>query len=56
MTDMPTEQLGIKVEPEMREAIEEELEYGDTISGWVREAIRQRLEEEKGKKWNKEEA
>jgi Arc/MetJ-type ribon-helix-helix transcriptional regulator len=48
---MATEQIGVKVEPEMKEAIEDQLEYGDTMSEWVREAIRQRLEQESDT-WN----
>lgn len=30
----------------LNDAIEERLDYGDTKSGWIREAIRQRLEHE----------
>lgn len=29
---------------ELNDAIEDELEYGDSKSGWIREAIRQRLD------------
>jgi hypothetical protein len=49
-----TERVAASVEPETKEEIENELEYGDTISDWVREAIREKLERdcegEKGKK------
>lgn len=38
------EMLGVRISPELMDRMEEQLEYGDTKSGWVREAIRQRLE------------
>lgn len=32
---------------EMVEAIENQLEYGDSRAGWIREAVQQRLERDK---------
>lgn len=37
--------LAVRVSPEMMDRIEQQLEYGDTKSGWVRETIQQRLEQ-----------
>ena len=36
----------VSLPEETNEAIEERLSYGDSKSGWIREAIRQRLERE----------
>lgn len=36
-------EITISVDEDDLEEIEDELEYGDSRSGWIREAIRQRL-------------
>lgn len=40
------EMIGVRVTQETKERIEEQLEYGDSMSEWVREAILLRLESE----------
>jgi len=37
------EYIGVRVDEETKDRIEEQLEYGDSLSGWVREAIDERL-------------
>jgi metal-responsive CopG/Arc/MetJ family transcriptional regulator len=37
---------------EMADEIDGELEYGDSRAGWIRDAIRQRLEREQNAKGN----
>lgn len=39
-------QIGFRIDEETREIIEEELDYGDHISEWVRVAIEERIERE----------
>lgn len=39
-------QIGVRIDEETRSVIEEELEYGDSLSEWVREAIELRIESE----------
>ena len=38
--------IGVRVDEETMALIEEQLGYGDSKSGWVREAIRRRIEED----------
>lgn len=40
------DQIGVRVDPETKRLIESQLGYGDSISGWVRVAIEQRLQRE----------
>jgi len=39
----PDTPVSFRVDDELVDAIESELEYGDSKSDWIREAIRQRL-------------
>lgn len=39
-----TERVAANVTPETKKRIEEELDYGDHISDWLREAIDEKLE------------
>lgn len=39
-------EVSVPMEQEMNDAIEEQLGYGDSKAGWIRDAIRQRLERE----------
>lgn len=50
------ELIGVRVDPEVKERIEGQLEYGDSISGWVRTAIEQRLEREEASEGNPNQA
>lgn len=43
---MTKEQIGVLVEPELKEEIESQLGYKDSMSSWVREAIIEKLERE----------
>lgn len=40
------ETIGVRVDPETADLIEDQLGYGDSKSGWVREAIERRIKEE----------
>lgn len=42
----------VPIPEEMNSAIEGQLEYGDSKAGWIREAIRQRLEAEEAAEGN----
>ena len=44
--------IGVRVDPEIKQRIEDQLEYGDSISGWVRQAIEERLEREEAAEGN----
>lgn len=37
------ELIGVRVSPETKEKIENQLEYGDSLSAWLREAANMRL-------------
>lgn len=41
-------EVTVPMEAEMNGAIEDQLGYGDSKAGWIREACRQRLEREAG--------
>ena len=41
------EDVKVFLPPEMNDNIEDHLEYGDSKSGWIRDACEQRLEREK---------
>ena len=43
---MSKEQIGVLVEEELKEKIEDQLGYNDSMSGWVRGAIIEKLEKE----------
>ncbi|WP_256394141.1 hypothetical protein [Natronoarchaeum rubrum] len=43
-----SEQAKTSLPPDMKKDIKDRLEYGDSISGWIREACRQRLNAESG--------
>jgi Arc/MetJ-type ribon-helix-helix transcriptional regulator len=46
------EYIGVRVDKEKKERIESQLEYGDSLSEWVREAIDQRLERDEDEQGN----
>lgn len=41
--DERKEQVDVYLPPEMRDRIERELGYGDSVSAWIREAAKERL-------------
>jgi len=41
-----TERVDVYLPPEVVSAVEDRLDYGDSMSGWVREATRRRLARE----------
>lgn len=43
-----TERVDVYLPAEMHQAVEEQLDYGDSMSGYLREATRQRLARETG--------
>jgi len=48
--------IGVRVDPETKDRIEAQLEYGDSLSGWVRQAIEERLEREENTEGNRNKA
>ncbi|WP_323192437.1 hypothetical protein [Halostella sp. PRR32] len=46
------EYIGVRVDEEKKKRIEDQLEYGDSLSEWVREAIDQRLERDEADEGN----
>ena len=48
-----TERVDVYLPPELVQAVEDQLEYGDSMSGWVREATRQRLARETDDQFDK---
>lgn len=47
-----SERVAANVTPETKDRIEEQLDYGDHISDWVREAIFEKLEREEASEGN----
>lgn len=47
-----TERVATNVTPEKKEQIENELDYGDHISDWLREAIDEKLARDDGDQGN----
>lgn len=45
--------ITISIPDDLKEAVEEELEYGDSRSEWIQVAIEQRLESERGDSENR---
>jgi len=43
---MPKDQIGVLIDEELKKKIEGQLGYNDSMSGWVREAIHEKLERE----------
>jgi len=55
MSEM-SERVATNVTPETKERIEGQLDYGDHISEWLREAIEEKLERDGGSQGNPEPA
>jgi len=43
MTETCDERVDVYVPPKLRAEIEAQLDYGDSLSGWMRDAAEQRL-------------
>jgi len=41
-----TAEVTVPMEPALRKQIEQELEYGDTLAGWMRGAARKQLRDD----------
>lgn len=46
------EMIGVRITEETKERIEDQLEYGDSVSGWVRDAIELKFETQENMEGN----